>query len=393
MIYAENLPVIIVGGGIAGLTLSIGLAQKNIPCIILEQSEQFSEIGAGIQLGPNATRILYDLDLEAALTQYIYEPEILDIKNGANGKTLNTVPLKDSVKQLYQSPYFTIHRADLHKVLLDKAMSYECITLKNSFKTENFKSEVSNTTAVSKTGTEINGRLLVGADGIWSSVAQQIAPECSPKFQGKTAWRTLLPMEQCPDFINQKAVTLYMGPQSHLVHYPIKKGKYLNIVAIINDTASNETWEQSASPDILFHKFGKWQTDTKNLLRSINTWTKWPLYQRPTLKKWHNENTVLIGDAAHPILPFLALGAAMAIEDAKCLSDHLSSSIKDTSTIFENFQNERIKRVQKVQQASQKNGIIYHLTGLPAFARNQVITNRSGNSLLRDYNWLYSYKI
>ena len=386
-----DLPVIIVGGGIAGLTLSIALAHKNIPCHILEKSEHFSEIGAGIQLGPNATKILYKLGLKSDLAKHIYEPETLDIKNGSNNKSLNTVFLKNTVQQLYNSPYFTIHRADLHKVLLEKAMSYECVKIQNNFKIVGFKTSTSNMVALSETGSEIKARLIVGADGIWSSIAKQIAPESSPIFLGKTAWRSLLPMDQCPDFINQEAVTLYMGPNSHLVHYPVKRKGFLNIVAIINDKTSSKSWEQEAASNKLFQRFEKWQPTLQQFLTNISGWTKWPLYQRPVLSKWYQENIVLIGDAAHPILPFLAQGAAMAIEDAKCLADHLSGSLQQTSVTFENFQKERIKRVQKVQQASQKNGTIYHLTGLTAFARNQVIANRSGASLLKDYHWLYGY--
>ncbi len=393
MKISSDNPVLIAGGGIGGLSLALALGLKGIAAILVEQTEKFSEVGAGIQLGPNATRILSGWGLSAELESCIYQPESINIKNGYNNTVLNTIPLIPLAEKLYSAPYYTIHRADLHNLLLKAVRNQKTVTLMNDFQVMEIEETDEGGIAISsEKGERIQGSILIGADGIWSRVRSHIHPKLQPSYSGKTAWRALIPIDKLTDYYKSQ-VSLYLGPDSHLVHYPVRGGKLLNIVAVINDPEEpGKQWDRSGDSEQLIGAFQAWSPDLRGFLSRVENWTKWALFTHKCPPKWSAGNIALLGDAVHPTLPFMAQGAVMAIEDALCLADLLANSADNPKQKLMDYQKTRYRRAVKVQTISKRQGTIYHLTGPFAFARNQVISHRSPQSLLKEYSWLYGYK-
>ncbi len=391
MRHFTKSPILISGAGIAGLSSAIALSQKGYSSIILEQSDRFLEIGAGIQLGPNGMKVLSQLNVEADLKNIAFEPGGIKIVHGITGKCLAKIPLKPIAQNLFQAPYYTIHRADLQKILLNKVSADDNIEIKTNFRVSKFHELETNEICVSSTDDRnIAGSLLIGADGVWSQVRQQIHPNNVPTFSGKTAWRALIPQSLLKSFPDVDHVHLYMGPNCHLIHYPVGDGSLINVVAVISEHHKTQSWDTRDTPEKLFAAFKKWIPDTQSFLQHIENWSKWPLYEYSTPMQWSKNRCVLIGDAIHPTLPFLAQGAAMALEDSVVLADLIFAE-DHYPTAFKRFEDMRYNRVKKIQTTSKKLGHVYHLDGLLARGRNFVISNRSSLSMLKDYTWLYGY--
>ena len=381
--------ILIAGGGIGGLCAALALADQGYSIQILEKAASFEEIGAGIQLGPNATRILYRLGLKQKLQGKIFQPDTIKIIDGVTGKTLNAIPLVPHAEDLFGSPYHTIHRADLHSALLEKAGSMEQVQLTADFDVQSFEEKKDSVNIHSSSGKTIEGDALIGADGIWSNIREQMFPEKAPAFSGRTAWRCLIPIDDIPDHIDRTSVHLYMGPGCHLVHYPVQQGRQMNVVAIIGDDYKGKSWDAYGNTKTLTDAFGNWHQSIKGFLCDVPVWMKWSLFEMAPLPYWTTKNVALLGDAAHPVLPFLAQGAAMAIEDAQCLAMSLGSGKHGFSEAFAVYQEERQSRVRRLQETSKRLGQIYHMTGLIGFARNLTISRRQSIGLLKDYKWLY----
>ncbi len=393
MAISTDSPILIAGGGIGGLSLALALGLKGLPVELVEQADNFSEVGAGIQLGPNATRILSNWGLDKELQTCIYQPDQINIKSGRDNSLLNSIPLNPLAETLFRSPYYTIHRADLHNLLLNAVQKLKNVNLTTSFMLENITTISPENLEISSHSRDIKrGSVLIGADGIWSTVRNHIHPGLHPQYSGKTAWRALIPVEQLSaNFKNQ--VALYLGPHTHLVHYPVKGGKLLNIVAVITDKDQpDKQWDKTGDAEQLLEEFQSWSPDIRGFLAKIDIWTKWALFTHKCPPKWTKGNITLLGDAVHPTLPFMAQGAVMAIEDAQCLANLLEKDRDTPQNQLIEYQLRRYRRAAKVQNTSKRQGTIYHLTGPFAFARNTVIANRSPKSLLKEYSWLYGYE-
>jgi len=381
--------VLVVGGGIGGLTAAIALARNGMNATLLERSVFADETGAGIQLGSNATRVLAGLGVLDAVEAVAFKPDVLRLFDGTTGGTLASVPLGSVAEERYGAPYLTFHRADLHAALLATCKGVGGIDLRDGFEVTEVESVADGVIATGADGTQVEGSSLVAADGLWSSLRDRIAPHASLRFSGATAWRALLPRDQVPAPFDAPGVGLWLGPRAHLVHYPVRGGRDVNIVAVVEGGSAKQGWTLRAEPGVLLPAFHRWASPAKALLESVETWRCWSLFRLKPLHRWANGRVALLGDAAHPVLPYLAQGAALAIEDAAALAATLKNCGGDPRSAFALYEKVRMRRAARIQAQAARFGRIYHLRGPAAFARNFVLKRRRAESLLRGFDWLY----
>ena len=391
----EQRPVLIAGGGIGGLTTAIALGRKDIDSQVLERSAFDNEAGAGIQLGPNATRILGPLGVLDVLMPKTFRPEAVWLFDGLSGKKLATVPLGDTAERRYGAPYLTAHRADLHEALRAAAANARHVTLTPNFTVASIE-DGGGITVASLDGPSVQGSALVGADGIWSTVRKWIAPEASLSFTGATAFRSLLPLGSLTSPFSEPIVGLWLGPRTHLVHYPVRSGEALNVVAVTETGRKEEGWNRSAETETVRANFTRWCETAQGLLEFAPSWRAWSLFSLSALPQWHRGPITLLGDAAHPVLPYLAQGAALAIEDAATLADHLDAARGSPGAAFQAYERVRGVRADRVRRTSQRLGRAYHigdagLGGMARIARNAILGLRGADATLRGFDWLYGY--
>ncbi|HLQ92218.1 MAG TPA: FAD-dependent monooxygenase [Xanthobacteraceae bacterium] len=389
--------VVIAGAGIGGLTASLSLAARGFRVVVFETAERLDPIGAGIQLSPNASRILIDLGLEDQLKPQVVCPEELIVKIARTGHILARTPLGKAVEQTYGAPYWVIHRADLQTALADAASASPNIELRLGSKIDTFTAhdrgvmlEVSRGMSVSLD----DGDMLICADGLWSSLRRQCGHRNLPKFAHHTAWRALIPADAAPAEMRAPAVNLWIGHNAHLVHYPVKGGNMINIVAILRDAWNEPGWSSSGLRRDVLDRFSAdpWHANVRDLLRAAEHWQKWALFDCAPLRRWSRGAVTLLGDAAHPMLPYLAQGAAMAIEDAAVLGKWLGLAPDDIPGALCQYEKARLTRTAKVQRAARRNGIIYHMGRHESFLRTLARFTMGGDKLVRRYDWLYGWR-
>ena len=382
--------VLIAGGGIGGLAVAIALTRRGIASNVLERSDFADETGAGIQLGPNATRVLRELGSLDTVEQSAFRPEAIWIFDGLSGERLASVPLGGHAETRYGAPYLALHRADLHAALLAVAKELgDLIALTPRFEVDSIAEERVGITVQSADGNQASGSCLIGADGLWSSVRKHVAPNATMRFAGATASRTLLPREDLPAPFDAPVVGLWLGPRAHLVHYPVRGGTDINLVAVTEGGRERQGWSEAADVEALRASFTDWCTDSKSLLERADAWRSWSLYRLPPVTPWSTGRTVLLGDAAHPVLPFLAQGAGLAIEDAAVLASSLKNAAHGPPQAFARYVAERQNRAWRVQREARLLGMVYHLRGPAGRFRNRVLGWRSQAGLLASFDWLY----
>jgi salicylate hydroxylase len=393
---ASSRNVLIAGGGIGGLSAALMVAQSGFRVTVLEQAERLEETGAGIQLSPNATRILIALGLGPRLRSVSVVPEAVAIKT-ATGGTLTRIPLGERAERRYGAPYWSIHRADLQAALVEAVQANPNISLRLGTRVEDFVVHSNGVSAACRQRSSVadeNGIALIAADGLWSALRPRFGEPAKPQFRQRTAWRALIPASTVDDEFRSAEVQLWLGRNAHVVHYPVKGGALINVVAIVTDRWSEPGWSASGDRDELLTHYSPWNwcAPVRDFLAQPDRWLKWALYDLPPLGRWSEGPVTLLGDAAHPMLPFLAQGAAMAIEDAAVLADCMGRHPDDIPSAMRRYERARRKRVTKVQEAARSNGRVYHLTAAEAVTRN-VFLRLAGGKLLRSrYNWLYDWR-
>ena len=286
-----------------------------------------------------------------------------------------------------------MHRADLQKALLETAGTFDGITVEAGFRLVSADNRQAGITARSGDGRSVAGAALIGADGLWSTCREILGFNDEPRFSGRTAWRTLLPIEDAPPPFSARATGLWLAPRSHLVHYPVSGGREINIVAIVEEAWQGREWDVPGDPHHLRHAFRDWADVPRQVLDRTEVWRKWALFDRPALPRWSSGRMTLLGDAAHPMLPFLAQGGAMAIEDAAALARAIADDPDDLPEAFLAYEWARKNRIGRVQRASRRMANIYHLGGLPAAFRNFALRASPPAWLLYQYDWIYKYAI
>ena len=380
--------VIIAGGGIGGLTTALCLAKAGIRSTVLERNEAFMEVGAGIQLSPNCSRILHDLHLETALAQVGFLPEATQFRHWRKGHTIVEAPLGEVVQARYGVPYYHVHRGDLLQILLDAAKRVPQINLHTSKLVVGFKDDGVNVTVRCQDETFV-GDILVGADGIHSTVHTQLWGESNPRFTGNVAWRATVPAADLPAGRIRPTGTVWWGPHKHFVHYFVKGGQFVNCVCVVEKTGwTVESWTERGDIAELKDDFYGWHADVQLLLDHVDTneLYKWALFDRDPMAQWGRGLVTLLGDACHPTLPFMAQGAAMAIEDAAVLTKCLAY-FEAPSRALERYEQLRHKRTANIQLGSRRNAKVFHLSGWRAWARNRA----AGAAQSRAFDALYRY--
>ena len=383
---------LIAGAGIGGLSAAIALARDGTPIQVLERARTHSTHGAGIQLGPNATKILDDWGVLERLSSKAVISEGIAIGDGLTGEHLATVPFGEAARRRYGAPFLLVHRHDLHQALAETARDLPGVEITMDCEVLAYKQSPDEIDLTTTKGS-VCGRALIAADGLWSRLRPQIDAGVALQFTGKTAWRTLVDPGDLPEPLRGPRTGLWFGKGAHLVHYPVCGGEKINVVAVARERSGGraEGWNQEADPQSLLTCFESWDEGVAHIVRSGTAWRKWSLYYHPPLRAWTHGSVTMIGDAAHPVLPFLAQGGGLAIEDAAVLVKVLKEFDGDPAHAFRQFERVRIGRTSRTGYESRRMGKIYHMGGVLRLARNFILRRQSPETLLKRLDWLYRF--
>ncbi len=395
--------VLISGGGIGGLSAALSLASQGCEVKLFEQAGEFGEVGAGIQLSPNAMRVLFSLGLEGPLRECCFVPEGTQVRGWKTGAVLAESPLGEQMETVHGVPYLHVHRADLIEALVSVANMQESIELVTDARVTGFAEHGHGVRVFSlQCGRETSevADLLIGADGIRSVVRESLFGAESPRFTGNVAWRALVPASRLPDGMVRPVATAWWGPGSHFVHYFVRGGEMVNCVCVVEKRGWEvESWNERGSHEELKQAFQGWHEDIQTLIDSAerDSLYKWALFDRMPMPRWGRGPVTLLGDACHPTLPFMAQGAAMAIEDgavlARCLDRAESASQIAAELVI--YANLRRNRTARVQRGSRRNGRLFHMRGVSAGFRNlalKLMQPRDPWSGLFEYDALHAHE-
>ena len=386
----QDHPYIIIGGGIGGLACALALARKGFRTLLLEQAAEFGEIGAGIQLGPNVFRMFDKLGVTDKVRKLAVFPEYLMMRDTITTDVVTKINLDGEFLARFGNPYAVIHRADLHKALLDACAEYpDFITMKTSQKVTTMDDKGDRVVVSTETGEVYEGAALVGADGLWSIVRQKIVGDGKPVVSGHITYRAVLPTSEVPEELRAWAMIIWAGEKTHLVQYPMRGGELYNLVAVFHSDKFSEGWDSYGDPAELHERFAKTCEPVRTLLGKIESWRMWVLCDRPPIRDWSRGNITLLGDAAHPMLQYLAQGANMAIEDAVCLAHKIELSNGNPQGAFLAYQQERYLRTARVQLMAKLYGEAYHASNATRDLRNAVLGARTQKEAMESMAWLY----
>lgn len=406
--------LLVVGGGIAGMALALAASRQGVAVELWEQAQAFSEVGAGIQLGPNAVRVLTDWGLAEGLQAVAAFPRALLARDACSGRVLARRELGEAVRARYGQPYATIHRADALGLLLQAARRQPGVTLKTGQRLARlWQTPAGGVTAVAEAGQTAQADALVGCDGLWSVVrrhvmagpqglvaGQELPPEAPPRLTGHVAYRGMVAQAELPPGLRTHEVTAWLGPRLHVVAYPVRRGDWVNVVAVVHGqhAGAAQGWSHEAPREALFAALGMVTAPLMGLLEAVPGWKLWPLADRPPMTGayGHAQGPVaLAGDAAHPMRPYLAQGAAMALEDAWTLGRLLQQAqairpetVLDWPALLARYAHTRWRRNARVQAESARHGGLYHAQGVLRAARDAALALLGARLL--DKPWLYA---
>jgi salicylate hydroxylase len=391
-------PVVIAGAGIAGLTAALAFAAKGHAVRILERSEKLEEVGAGLQLSPNATRILRRLDVLEVLEPRAVRPDAVILRQASDLRELARVPLGDFAERRWKAPYLVAHRADLQNALMERVLgerSIELTTGANVRKASLSAHSAGVSIEVGGEVAEVQGCLVVGADGVWSTLRPIAGKLGRSRFAGALAWRTTIPSEGTAAKMllgigADTAVTAFLHAGAHMIVYPLRGGAAFNLVAFTPGRRIAENWSGEADSISLHNALRGAAAELSQLVELAGPWTIWPVHTVDQAGPWTCAGRlVLIGDAAHAMTPFAAQGAAMAIEDAETLATAVSASAGNLPRTLAEWESARRPRILRVARRGALNRLAWHAGGPAAVARNLFLRLRSPENLAADLDWLY----
>lgn len=385
---------IIVGAGIGGLTAALALAAANFRVIIVERTDHLSEAGAGIQIGPNAGRVLADLGVATKVAAAAIEPEAIEIRSGANGRTLASIP-GSAFRARYGVPYHVIHRADLQRILAAAAEASPHITLELGAtiattlpQTDGLLVRIQKAAGIDV----VPAAAIVAADGVWSTYRAKIPGSAKTVPTGRTAWRALVATDAVRNLISLTRVGLWLGREAHLVHYPVAQGAAVNIVAIVDEVWDRPGWSGVGDRAEIMRRFQNWPPRARHLLAAPVSWQKFAINRVDPNAPWTDGRLALLGDAAHAMAPYLAQGAAMAMEDAAMLAAMLRGA-SDIPAALRAYESVRKPRVARVAKAADLTGRAYHFGGVFALARDTALRYAAERFVLEQNDWIYRWQV
>ncbi|MDH3236716.1 MAG: 3-hydroxybenzoate 6-monooxygenase [Alphaproteobacteria bacterium] len=383
-------PILIAGGGIGGFAAALALSRKGRAVTLLEQAPEFGEVGAGIQIGPNVFKMFEVLGLTEAILDVAVLPEYLVMRDGLSGDEIVRMPVgSEAFRERYTYPYGVIYRPDLHNALIDACANEPLVTTQVSQTVTGFEDSGEGVRVFTEEGATHEGAALIGADGLWSKVRGEIVGDGAPRVSGHIAYRAVLKTEEVPAHIRQDNVVLWAGPKTHLVHYPLHRGEIYNLVAVFHSDRYEEGWDSFGDPEELRKRFAGEHEDVLTMLDKIESWRMWVLCDREPVRNWSRGRATLLGDAAHPMLQYLAQGACMAIEDGVCLATRVAANGDDFETAFQEYQGLRYLRTARVQLTARMFGDIYHAADATADLRNTMLGAIDQSKPGEGMAWLY----
>ncbi len=384
------LPIIIAGGGIGGLAAALGLARKGRSCIVLERASELGEIGAGIQIGPNAFHCFDYLGVGDEAREKAVYIDSLRLMDAVNGEPIATIPLDESFRQRFRNPYAVVHRADLHAVLLEACRTSERVELRGKHAVKTYLQDGDSVRVECGNGSCFEAGALIGADGLRSDIRQQLVGDGEPRVSGHTTYRSVIPTEKMPQDLRWNAATLWAGPKCHIVHYPLKGWKLFNLVVTYHNDVEQAVAGKPVSKDEVRRGFEHITPRARRIIEHGEDWKLWVLCDRDPILDWVDGRVALLGDAAHPMLQYFAQGACMALEDAVCLSHMFELHGDDIATALKQYMRQRRVRTARVQLDSRLIGeYIYHADGATAEVRNHIMSNLTPEQWFDKLGWLY----
>jgi salicylate hydroxylase len=388
----KDLPVLVAGAGIGGLSAAIALSRRGIPVHVLEAEAEFGEVGAGLQIGPNAGRIITSWGLGERMSGISANPDYIAIKDGLTAKRLATMPLGTELLRRHGASYQAVERRALHNMLLNAAQRAPDIAISSGWKVRPSTATDTPVTIEAADGRTLTGRALVCADGVRSRLrAALFGREAVPT--GKVAWRATASPSALSHLLDGNAVNLWMAPDTHLVLYKCGPKGPMNVVAVVDEKSLAEVPPDRDIPELL-RQFAQWAPEVRDILTHFSGWIKWPLWGLLTpLEHWTKGAMTLVGDCAHPVYPFLASGAVMAIEDAETLAIEITRTPDEITSALQRYEARRIPRANRIVATSARMGEIYHMSGAMRLARNVTLAALPKSYLLARHDWLYGFRV
>jgi salicylate hydroxylase len=389
-----NGKILIAGAGIGGLTVALALLRRGIDVAIYEQADALAELGAGVQISPNGTHALAHLGLLDDLARVSTEPDSKKIRLWNAGQTWQLFDLGPDCVAQYGYPYLMMHRGDLHSVLLAAVRKLKPNAVRLGSRIVDFAQDVRGVTAIFEDGSRASGAVLIGADGVHSRVRSTMFGVAKATYTGCSAWRGVIPADRLPAELRITAGVNWVGPGRHVVTYPLRRGELINFIGVVEtDDWQTESWTARGTRDECRADFAGWHADVHALIDNIDIHYRWALLGRAPIETWHKDRVVLLGDACHPMLPFMAQGAVMAIEDGVVLARCFEAYGDDYRTVFSAYEGARVGRANRCVVAADRNREVFHNDQLmePADAQRYADTQWNEEKVHERYDWLFSF--
>lgn len=384
------LPILVAGGGIGGLAAALGLARQGFRVQVLEKAAQLGEVGAGIQLGPNAFHAFDWLgigDTARAMAIYVDRLRLMD---ALTAEEICHIDLGEAFRARFRNPYAVIHRGDLHAVFLKACREHPLVALRTRAEVVRYAQEGGTVAAMLADGEAVRGAALIGADGLWSRVRDQLVGDGRPRVSGHTTYRSVIPTEHMPEGLRWNAATLWAGPRCHIVHYPLQGWRTFNLVVTCHNDAPEPVAGKPVEEAEVFAGFHHVHPMAQSIIRQGRDWKLWVLCDREPVESWVEGRVALLGDAAHPMLQYMAQGACMAMEDAVCLAHMMAAHGGEAERALPAYNAQRALRTARVQLQSRAVGEhIYHPAGAHAALRNEIMRAKSQEAWRDTLAWLY----
>ncbi len=389
---SKQLPVLVAGGGIGGLAAALALVRQGFEVVVLEQAAQLGEIGAGIQLGPNAFHAFDALGVgdktrsRAVFTDYMVMHDAIDEYQ------VGKIPTDENFRKRFGNPYAVIHRQDIHNSLLEGAQECGHVEFHTGCRVESIEQNADGVTVTCGNGKTFTGQALIGADGVRSVVRAQYVND-PPRVTGHVVYRAVVDAKDFPDNLKWNAASIWVGPNCHLVHYPLRGGKEYNVVVTFHSRGKEEWGVTEGSKEEVQSYFQEICPKARQLIDLPKSWKRWATADREPIPQWTFGRATLLGDAAHPTTQYMAQGACMALEDAVTLGEALRVCNKDWAKALDLYQRSRITRTARIVLSGREMGRLYHAKGVERLVRNSLWKGRTAERFYDAMEWLYGWNV